>query len=250
MATTWNGWSVPAAEATGNFTLQQLVDKWRARLDDILAPYLWSNEELTEYADFLQKMIFAEMLHFEDRRTPAVCQVALVQGDTLKTVSNRILKISRARLASQTNWLNIVDAADMDSRYPGWDTVAAPQAIPHTLVTTGMGEGEVYLYPPLLAATDSLRLVVFRKPLVDLDWNAHSGSPLEIDRFAEFLVHGIMWQAYQKQDADTYDPQKAEAQRILWEGADTKGGDKEKIRRIILKETSQPKSASPMVAFQ
>lgn len=249
MATSGSGTSIPAVSAVGNYTLAQLVSKWRVRLDDTLEPYLWSNEELTEYADVLQKMIFDEMLHYEDRSTEGVCNVNLVQGNGLINISTRITKVIRAKLDSQTRWLDMRDLAYMDERYPGWDITPATQEIPHTFVT-GMPYGKAYLYPPHSSLTDVLRLVVHRRPLVDLDWGTHSGSPLEVDRFAELLVHGIMWQAYLKQDADTYDPKRAEEQRLMWEGENHRGGDKDQIRRIIIRETSPARSASPMAAFQ
>jgi len=52
------------------------------------------------------------------------------------------------------------------------------------------------------------------------------------------LTNGIMWQAYLKQDAQTYDKLKAEEHRILWEGRNGDGGDKEKIKRLVLGEYS------------
>lgn len=242
--------TVAAPLSAGSYTLSQLVDRWRKRLDDIADPYQWSNDVLTEHADTLQKMILNEMTHVTDRTTPEVCEVALVADDGLITLSPRIIGVIEAKLDSGTSPLQIRSSAHMDLNYNGWFRAAATGAPSNIIIVDGVGYGKAFIYPKLAAVSDTLRLTVVRGPLVDLDWAAHSGAPLEIDRFAHLLAHGVMWLAYTSNDGDGGDPKKAESHRILWEGVNGKGGDKEKIRRMILRENSSPKSASPMMAFQ
>lgn len=248
MATTGSGTSTPAASPVGSYTLAQLVEQWRERLDDTSGDEpLWANSEFAGFADKLQKMLAAEMPVLEDRTTPEVCEVSLVQGDGLISLNSRITFIKRAKIDGQTYPLQIADSDYMDINYPGWDDAGVTEGTPTILVTQGVGPDKAYLYPPCDGAK-TLRLVVYRLPLVDLDYASHSGQPLELDKYAHLLVHGIMWQAYMKQDSDTYDKQKAEAQRVLWEGVNGKGGDKEQIRRMVLRRHAEPLTASPMMA--
>lgn len=237
MATSGSGVSIPAVHAfTGSYTLLQLIAQWRARLDDVLEPYLWSNEELTSYADYLQKLLAVDLQLFEDRTTAEICNVSLVQNDTVVTVSPRIVVIRKARIDGDDNFLDLVSDTYMDSQSPGWESEAS--GVPNKLIARGIGPNKVRIHPPLAAATATLLLVVRRLPLVDLDYDSHGGDSLEVDKYAHLLIHGIMNQAYLKQDSDTYDPKKAEQHRVLWEGKDGLGGDKEKIRRMVLRERS------------
>jgi len=95
----------------------------------------------------------------------------------------------------------------------------------------------------------TLKLVVHRLPLVDLDYTTHSAQSLETDKYVHLFTNGIMWQAYLKQDADTYDPKKAERHRVLWEGENGHGGDKEKIQVMVLKERAQVEYSHPHVGM-
>ena len=157
--------------------------------------------------------------------------------------------IKRARLSGQSTPLQIQHQDFMDAYHSDWDGDTPTEGVPTILVTEGVGYDKAYLYPVLAAATGTLNLVVYRLPLVDLNYTAHSGQALELDKYAHLFVHGIMWQAYLKQDSDTYDKKRAEEQRVLWEGRDGHGGDKEQIRRMVLRRHAEPKSASPMTAF-
>lgn len=248
MATSGSGTSTAAASpAAGSYTLAELVSLWRLRLDDTVTPYLWSNEELTSYCDRLQKNLSAEMPVLEDRDTTAVCNVTLAVDDGFIDFDRRITHIVRARISGETNYLALRDAAFMDGNIGEWDTTT-DTSTPTILVTDGVGVNKGYLYPPS-DAIGTLELVVYRLPLVDLDYSTHSGDSIELDRYAHLLIHGILYQAYIKQDTDTYDPKKAEQMRVLWEGQNGNGGDKDKIRRMVMRKSYTAGSVSPMTAM-
>lgn len=249
MANSGVGTSAPVdvAQLNGSYSLAQLVSRWRRKLDDALTPYLWSNDELTEYADNLQKQLCAEFFLIEDRRTPEICSISLVQGDSLLALSPRILKIKLAYIEGADTQLKVRTADFMDENFPGWDSDTT-QGDPVYLVTRGVGMGEAWLYP-VMPEAGTLNLVVYRLPLFDLDYSEHAGMSLEIDRFAHLLTHGIMWQAYDKNDDGANNPLKAEEQRVLWEGRNGLGGDKEKIRKMAMYSDNTPRTASPMAAF-
>lgn len=233
MATTGSGTSSAAAILPGSFTLAQWISRWRARLDDTLEPYLWSNDELTEYVDTLQKQLVAEMPILEDREDATICNISLVQGDgSIDLSMQRILRIEKAWIDGEVSPLTIVSSAYMDAYYGDWqgvDTTVA-QNTPTVLVTQGMGTGKAWLYPPLASATGTLKMLVYRLPLLDLGYGDHSSEYLEIDKYAHLLIHGILQQAYLKQGADTYDPKRSDRHGILWRA------DEEKIRRMVLRE--------------
>lgn len=248
MATTGSGTSAPAQPTGGSYTLAQLVSRWRSALDDTVEEYLWSNDELTSYADKLQKELVAELPILEDRTDDTICNVAIVQGNGLIDLSmQRIITIKKAWIDGQAEPLHVYTSAQMDANYGDWQgvEVAVTQATPTILVLPGMGVDKAYLYPPLDEATGTLKLLVYRLPLLDLDYDIHSSEYLEIDKYAHLLIHGIMWQAYLKNDADTFDQKRAEQQRVYWEGADGKGGDREQIRRMVYRRFNRPEYNVP-----
>jgi hypothetical protein len=217
-------------------------------LDDENSPYLWGNDELTYYADRIQKILCSDFNPILEKDNVDICDVALTAGDGLIQVDRRITSIQRARIAGQTSLLKIVDSGYMDAYHGAWDLSSVTQDTPTKIVTKGVGYGQAYLYPPI-DTTGTLELVVYRMPLEDLEWALHQNEPLELERFAHFFHHGILYQAYLKQDTDTYDPRRAEQHRILWEGQNGRGGDKDKIRRMLIDYDDGPSVAGPMPAF-
>lgn len=240
MATAGSGTSLPViGNAQGTYTLGQLILLWRRRLDDEAEPYLWNNEELTEFADRLQKELSHEMPLFEDRWTDDVCRVALTAGADLLTLSGRVKEIISAALIGGTE-LTIVDSSYMDRLRPGWSETEEVDGVVHLVAERGTpthlvktGQTTAVLYPPLEDATATLELRLLRGPLVDLNYDAHAGEYLEVDKFSHLLVYGIMFQAFTKSDADTGAGTRAEQYRVLWEGRDGYGGDKERIKRLV-----------------
>lgn len=246
MATSGGGTSSPVSSGlTGSYTLGQLISMWRRRLDDEAEPYLFSNELLTECADRVQKELAAEMPILEGRTEAAVFQIPLVAGDGIVTVSPRITRVVSARLVGETDKLAVVDSALMDRACgPAWAEtelvgevlhLTAEHGTPQYFVLDGFGPGKAVVYPPLEAATATVELYALRAPLLDLDYDAHAAEYLEVDRYAHLLVYGIMYHALTMRDAETGAGKSAEQYRVLWEGQDGHGGDKERIKRLVWK---------------
>jgi len=240
--------SIPAVGRGYFYSLDELIVIWRKMLDDENEPYLWDNDELTWYAHYLTNNLCAEMHLIEDRTTEEICQVTLAVGDGFIDIDPRITHIKRARITGQTTLLGVKPATWMDNYYTNWDSDTIDQSTPTKLVYGGVGNGRAYLYPPS-DAIGTLEFVVYRRPLEVLNYALHRSNPLEIDRFAHYLHNGILSQAYLKQDTDTYDPARSEKHRVLWEGENGLGGDKEQIRREAMRMFQEPTSASPMAAF-
>jgi hypothetical protein len=228
-------------------TLAQRVTAWREMLDDTEELYLWSNDELTSYADNLQKQIAADIPLLIDRSTSAICEVSLSQSDGLIDLDPRIIRITRAKIDGESRFLVLQDSEHMDTYYPEWDSTA-DEDTSTILVVNGVGTDQAFLYPPM-DDSGTLKLVVVRLPLVTLDWTTHNAVAMELDKYAHLFIHGIMRQAYLKQDTDTYDRLRSEQHRVLWEGENGGGGDMEKIRLMVHRLSSRPQTASPMRAF-
>ena len=226
---------------TGGITLADIISGIRLLLDDTETPYLWSNDELTSYLNKTINELCYDMPLIEDGTTSAVCNYSLSTGDSLITLDSRVLIIKKAKLTSQSDPLELRTAQYMDANYSDW--LNADNDEPTTLVTEGVGTGKVRLYPPT-DSTDNLWLTVYRKQIVDLDYDTDSATQPEIPVIIhDRLDNGILYRAYSKQDADTYDAKKVRDHRALWLE------DKEMIRRGVLKSTLRPEIVGPHPGF-
>jgi hypothetical protein len=219
-------------------------------LDDPTTPFLWSNDELTTYADKLQKELASEIPLLTDRTTAAICKIDLSQADGLLSIDPRILMIKTAKIDGETNFLQIQDSDYMDAYYPEWYTDTT-EGTPTHLVTRGVETNKAFLYPLADEDIDGgvLSLSVVRDPLITLDFTTNEDDDMELERYAHLFVHGILKEAYMKQDTDAFDPRRAERHRIKWEGEEGNGGDKEKIRLLYYRYHGRSQSASPMAAW-
>jgi hypothetical protein len=149
-------------------TRSEIIDQVRSRLFDTEDPLLWSDADLDEYLNNIVNHLCDECGLIEDATTPSICQISVVADTTTYDIDSRIIRIKRAKLASQTQPLNIIRvncASYMDARYNDWEN--ADSGVPTLLLASGFGNNKVRLYPPR-DTTDTLNMIVYRRPLVAL----------------------------------------------------------------------------------
>ena len=83
-------------------------------------------------------------------------------------------------------------------------------------------------------STDTLKLVVRRMPLNKLVND--NDSPEYRDHYHEFMLNGILWQMYSKQDAETIDVAKADSYYAMY----MKDVDEVKQQEVILDSRLRP----------
>lgn len=221
MATSGSGTGTPITGGTGT-TLATIVSRLRQRLDDVNEPHLWSNDELTELIARLQRELVVELQLLPDRETSGIALMTVAQGMGAFTMDPRIVEVKHAELDGTD--LTIVSSDTMDKTTPGWDDATVVEDVPTTLVVD-VGR----LYPPMAAATGTLRMIVTRRPLLDLDYGSHSELPLEIDVYVPYIYSGVMNLAYAKHDTDAESLPRAAYHAAQWKI------DHETIRREVLR---------------
>lgn len=222
-------------------TLTQLVTRYRSKLDDLVEDYLWSNDDLTDYVNETVNELCRDIPVVEDSTTVAVCKHVLAPDDQIITLSGRITVLKKAKLASQSDPLELRSSDYMDENYPDWEN--ADSGTPEILVTEGVGTDTAYLYPPTDVA-DILWLTVYRLPVTDLSWDSDQNTAPGIpSRYHDLLENGVLMRAYGKQDVDTYDEKKVKTHAALWEK------DKEAVRRAVIKSRSRPKMVRPLLGY-
>lgn len=191
-------------------TLNDLLEQARIDLDDPEQPgngddslSLFKTRELVGYINRAvdEACIRSELILDSD--TPEVCEVAVAANQAKYDLDSRIILIKRAKLVSATRPLTKIDRDYLDAAHPGWEDRTGP---PEQYLAD-MNQG-IRLYPTPENA-DTLRLTVWRRPLEPIP--AHKGyqePPIPPEDHYP-LLHWVYYLALDRQDVDTYAPEKA-----------------------------------------
>ena len=142
-------------------TLQQIIDDFRERNDDLGTPPLWSDAVLQSYANEAQVEACRRARLIEDRETASVCEIAVSTGTSVYAVDKRVIRLRRLKLASQANRLQKMDERVLDRMLPSWESLEA--APPEGWIPWGSWQVKLVPAPD---ASDTARLWVVREPLL------------------------------------------------------------------------------------
>ena len=194
-------------------TLQQVIDEARDTLDDKVSPYLWSDEDLTRYANRAQERLCEEAYLITDSSTVAVCTLNLQSGVQNYTKHPSIVSVSEIWLPALSRPVAKKTRAWLESNYTSWRAVPAGAPI---YFCEEIDTGKVTFIPAPNAAMAG-NLTVFRRALVPLSASNPSASPEIPPASHKYLKYGILALAYEKQDTECYDPEKAAKNMALFE---------------------------------
>ncbi|MEF8794320.1 phage adaptor protein [Thiohalorhabdus sp.] len=191
-------------------TLNDLLAQARIDLDDPEQPgggddslSLFKTNELVSY---INRAIDEACLRAElilDSDTPDVCEVAVTAGQAKYDLDSRIVLVKRAKLASQPRALKKTDRDALDGMRMDWESdTGTPE-----MYLADMNQG-IRLYP--IPDTDTtLRLTVWRRPLEPIpSYMGHKEPPIPPEDHYP-LLHWVYYLALDRQDVDTYAPEKA-----------------------------------------
>lgn len=212
-------------------TLLELIDDFRARVDDTggdtgtvpsgFSYYweysdsgcLWKNREITQFFNWAHREI-AMRRPYRDSTSTGICTKTVVAGTARYTLDPVILSIEDVLLASTGRSLQKTTIRDLRLLAVGTQSLTGIEA---WKTTSGVPQyycedaepGKITLIP-VPSADDSLLMTVYRLPLDPFSWTTRTSEldepPMQLQ---ETLVQGAMARAYQKRDADTYDPRHA-----------------------------------------
>lgn len=182
-------------------TLADLIDDFREESHDLGDPPFWSVSRLARLASEGQREACRRGDLLIDSTGP-MCSASVTAGDPIVTLDPRALEVKRIRLASRGFQLCPVTTSQMDECALTWEQDSGDP----TNFVTDYQTGAIRLYP-IPVADDELSLTVRRLPLVDM---VNDDDEPEIRIEAQpALVQWMLYRAYSKQDADTFDPNKA-----------------------------------------
>jgi hypothetical protein len=181
-------------------TLSDLIAEFRREADDRVTPYLWSREDLTAYANDGEREAARSALLLLDSSSSVPCSYAVSAGDGIIALDSRVLRITRARLASVAAPLAIVSTRTLDMQRPAWESETG---VPRILIPdwqTGVAR-----LAPIPDADDALHLSVFRLPLDDMK-DAGDEPEIHVEHHPA-LVHWMLYRGYIRPDTDTFSAQ-------------------------------------------
>lgn len=179
-----------------------LLRWFRLDMDDLELPYLWSDEEVFEYATDAQRWFCRKTEGIADSRTAELCQLSIVPATEWYTMDERILKLRGAHRGDTGRPVGIVNPEKLDMfdiRFDGNSGVLKALVV-------GLTDGVIRAYP-VPSETVTINLEIFRLPLYPI---TDSDQPLEISQHHHrALVLWMRYRGYSKQDADTIDLKRA-----------------------------------------
>lgn len=196
-------------------TLEDIRRRARSRLDDTLAPYLWSDQDLLDYAnDALRDACIQANLVVEDDIAIPFTQNSDLTWKYKYPFPSGILDVKAVYLASRPNFT--LQRSSIRRREDYFSGRVIPKGSPtaYALDQTQAGTGDddgvrvrsiTFLSQP--TAADTAYMDVSRLPVL---LQSNSDVP-EIDEiWHPDLIFGICGYAYLKRDADTFDPKRSE----------------------------------------
>jgi len=227
--------------------LATIIGNTRNWLDDEVGPdteKLWSDLELTEYANDVIEELTEEVDLIKDSTTAAVCTITLVLNQSTYTLHPKITRVLRAKISSETKPLTPATVEGLDVAYPDWEDndSGTPQYI---VVESETGKIEIYPAPDSTIAGETLDLTVYRLPLVELDaTDALDESPEISARYHRKLIPGILARCYRKKDSETRNDKLEMHYEAVWQS------NIEKIRLATMRLRRTAKTTSVRRAFK
>jgi len=194
---------------------ESLYNLFRLEVRDLATPYLWSEAEIYAYMDDAQSM-FCRLYGGIADSTSAATTVTATAGAEFAAISPKILKLRHARLAADGQELKLLNFEDLQLGSSGGRDDYGQQAAfkfdntegPIRAIVLGMEPNSVRLVN-IPQTTQTIRLIVYRMPLLTLAANA---TPMELEIDEQHHRHLLNWMkalAYEKQDSETYDRGKS-----------------------------------------
>lgn len=190
--------------------LDGLIAQFRREADDKVAPYLWSDEDVTAWLDEAEEEAAIRACLIRETTDPAICQVAVTAEQAGYTLHEKVLHVTHAQFqpAGDTarHKLDVVTREMLDKIDLRWRERAP--GVPRYLVHEP-NQAAVLVPPPAIDGT--LALEVQRLPLQSMDL---TGAPEIGSAHHRHLVDWALFKAFSKPDAETIDKDRA----VLAEG--------------------------------
>ncbi len=190
------------------------IQEFREAVDDCLEPHFWPDEVIVRYLNEAVQEACERALLIEDRTTPAVCSLPVVANQATYNLHPSVLRIKRATLNG--GLIDETSVEELDEESSRWET---RQGTPRRFIfepAAGSAVPRLRLVS-IPTAAGTVGLTVYRGALKPLAAERPTDVPEIPVRFHLRLLDWMFHRAYLKQDADTFDPNKAAVSLTLFE---------------------------------
>ena len=181
----------------------ELLDLYRSEMEDTLEPFLWSDEDIFRYANEAQKKLVRDTGGIPDGTTAAVTRIAVTTATDRYALHSSILQIRTASRADTGRPIEVLNFEDMQQRRWYFDGVVG--VLRALVIGIERHKLRVWQYPTEAANVD---LTVFRLPLVEITDAGDQEFEIDVEHH-QSLLYWMRHLGYLKQDAETYDKNKA-----------------------------------------
>lgn len=189
--------------------LEELRSRFRSEVRDNVEPYFASDEEIDAWMNEAQEEACRRALLLVDS-TSAAATAAFLAGAKGVDLHASVIFVRRAILAASSIPLQPVVSRTMDEMVPGWE--GSMDSVPRTFVPDWQ-TGYLRFWPPALDA-GTVKLTVVRTPLLPM---VGDGDKPEIrPQYHAYLLDWAKFRYYSTQDADSYDPKKADKHEVAF----------------------------------
>ncbi len=168
----------------------------------------WSNEELTVFINEAFRQAHRRSLLI--KKVEPTFALTVVTGTSEYALDPRIIRVKGTLLAStgkaltQTEYEDIVEVTH-------WATKTGTP----TNYIIDYGTNQLILFPTPIV-DDTVSLLVHREELTPLDWADPTGEPEIAERYQLPALYYAAYLAYNKDEANTFDPQRAQYNHTLF----------------------------------
>ena len=168
----------------------------------------WTNEELVAYINEAERQATRNSLLIED----STMTISVVDGTALYTLDPKIIIVKRAKLSSETGELRKVSVKDY---FLSSDWEIKEDTPTEYMLDYSTGKIRFNTIP---TQDDTLKLIVYRYPLNDMEWNNRTADEPEIgEQYHIKMLDYAAYLAYGKDEPNSYDPQRAAARLATFE---------------------------------
>lgn len=222
-------------------TLGELRLRLRERLDDNVAPYLWSDAELNSFLNQAVDEACVRARLIVDSTSAEVTPIAITAGVNQYPIHRSVFYIDRIYDTGSKCEVLKAGHDDLDERYPQWlDAEGSPAKFMLDLNFYHVPGDEEHTHKltlfPKPDVDTTLQLTVFRLPLEPM---ASDGDTPELPSFFHpDLLHWACHLALLKQDADTDSASRSERYALKFE---TAFGPKPDASMVEFRRKKRPK---------
>lgn len=200
-------------------TSDELAALFRADMSDTYQPYVWADAEVYAYMNDAYYM-FVRLTGGVPSLTSSICTVPIVAGEPTAAISNKIMQMRTATRVSDGADIRIINAQDTtnlsDEDYGVLRRINVSTSVGKVrYMVIGMESGLVR-WVNIPDSNDSVSLLVERLPLNTITDAGQNFTDVQ----EHHHLHFLKWMkslAYRKNDAETFDRVKAEAEQAAFE---------------------------------